>query len=61
MATRRRKGTKRRKTRKTAKRRTTKRARKSAKRRSNQIPLPILEKRAGKLVRLVAKRGGRIK
>jgi hypothetical protein len=41
------------------KRRTTRKAaRRSAK---GHIPLPILEKRAGRLVRLVHKRGGRVK
>jgi hypothetical protein len=35
--------------------------RKASRRGKGHIPLPILEKRAGKLVRLVQKRGGRVK
>lgn len=61
----------RKKRRKSSKRRSSKRkvARKTSRRKAsrtsrkgkNQIPLPILEKRAGKLIRLVQKRGGRVK
>ena len=48
------------KRRKTSKKRTRKTTKKRT-RRSNTIPLKILEKRAGKLVRLVNKRGGTVR
>jgi len=60
----RRKSAKRKSSRKTSSHR---KARRSTKRKAarrggkGHIPLPILEKRAGRLVRLVQKRGGRVK